>query len=113
MGILVPGQAEAAACAVYPSLRHLLDLRDGGWKFLPLVAAQLDGFRQWPDGWTDCVRVRHAGDALGLRMDRDHRITWEHAAGLGEVVRELLLLPPPGHRLAPRLARGHGPGLGR
>lgn len=112
-GLVVPGTTEAAAVAAYPPLQHLLDLLDGGWRFLPIVAAQLDGFRRWPDGWTDGIRVRHAGDALGIRTDRDQRIVWEFSGSLGEVVGELLLLPAPGHRLAPRLARGHGPQVGQ
>ncbi|GAB2991962.1 hypothetical protein GCM10027184_52550 [Saccharothrix stipae] len=83
-----------------------------GWRFLPIESGrdQIDGFRQWPGGWRDGVRFRDEGDALGLRMDRDTRITWECTGSLAEVVQELLLLPNPGSRLAPRLAKGHGPG---
>lgn len=111
-GLIIPGAAEAAIVAVYPPLRHLLDLVDGGWRFLPVRPGrdEIDGFRQWPGGWRDGVRFRDAGDALGIRTDRDTCIVWEFAGSLADVVQELLLLPHPGSRLAPRLAKGHGPG---
>ncbi|GAB2966639.1 hypothetical protein [Saccharothrix stipae] len=112
MKLIVPGAAEAAIVVLYPPLRYLFDLVDGGWRFLPVESGreQIDGFRLWPGGWRDGVRFRDVGDALGLRMDRDARITWECTGSLAEVVQELLLLPHPGSRLAPRLAKGHGPG---
>ncbi|MEU4803618.1 hypothetical protein [Actinosynnema sp. NPDC023587] len=65
------------------------------------MAAQLDGFRQWPGGWADGIRVRHAGEALGIRTDPDQRIVWEETGPFGEIAGGLLLLPAPGHRLAP------------
>jgi hypothetical protein len=67
---------------------------------------------KWADGWRDAIRIKDSGDALGLRLDGDHAITWEYAGALAEVVQELLLLPQPGSRLAPRLARGRGPSIG-
>lgn len=99
---------EAAIVAAYPVLRHLLDLRDGGWRFLPIEAGreQIDGFRDWGGGWRDGIRFRDPGDALGLRLDRDGAITWECTGSLAEVVQELLLLPEPGSRSAPRLTKG-------
>ncbi|RKT55679.1 hypothetical protein [Saccharothrix australiensis] len=114
MPLVIPGEAERLVLALYPELRHLLDLRGAGWRFLPPERgrAQVDGFRRWGGGWTDCVRIRSADDALGLRMDRDQRITWELSGSLAQVVPELLVLPHPDHRTAPRLARGRGPRLG-
>jgi hypothetical protein len=114
VNLVVPGDTDAAVVAAYPELQHLLDLRDGGWRFLPIEPGrnQIDGYRQWADGWRDAIRIKDSGDALGLRLDRDHAITWEYAGALAEVVQELLLLPQPGSRLAPRLARGRGPSIG-
>ncbi|MFE9747590.1 hypothetical protein ACFYOT_22030 [Saccharothrix saharensis] len=114
VNLIVPGDTDAAVVAAYPELRHLLDLRQGGWRFLPIEAgrSQIDGFRRWPDGWSDAIRIKDSGDALGLRLDRDHAITWEYAGALAEVVQELLLLPQPSSRLAPRLAKGKGPRVG-
>ncbi|MFD5831019.1 hypothetical protein [Lentzea sp. NPDC060358] len=111
MSLIVPGAADRAAVALYPTLQHLLDLRDGGWRFLPIEPGrdQLDGFRLWPGGWRDAIRLKSDSDALGLRLDPDNMITWELSGTLAEVVHELVLLPHPGDRLAPRLARGHGP----
>jgi hypothetical protein len=106
--LIIPGAAEAAIVQIYPVLRHLLDLRDGGWRFLPIEPGrdQIDGFRQWSGGWRDGVRFRDAGDASGIRTDRDNRIVWEYVGTLADVVQEFLLLPHPGSRLAPRLAKG-------
>jgi hypothetical protein len=112
--LIVPAVSEAEIVRAYPVLRHLLDLRNGGWRFLPIEVGrdQIDGFRQWPGGWRDAIRFKDSGDALGVRLDRDHAITWEYAGALADVVGELLLLPHPGSRLAPRLAKGRGPELG-
>ncbi|GGP51986.1 hypothetical protein [Saccharothrix coeruleofusca] len=112
-GLIVPGRAEAEIVRAYPPLRHLLYLRDAAWRFLPLQPGrdQIDGVRVWPDGWRDAIRFRDADDALGLRLDRDTAITWEHTGALADVVQELLALPHPRSRLAPRLAKGRGPEL--
>jgi hypothetical protein len=109
VSLIVPS---AAVVAIYPVLQHLLDLKDGGWQFLPMEWGQdfLDGFHRWPGGWTDSIRFKGEDDALGIRTDRDNAITWEFAGSLAEVVHEFLVLPHPGDRLAPRLARGSGPG---
>lgn len=110
MTALVPGTPEAAV-ERFPVLRPLLDLRGGGWQFLPYQEGQafLDGFRRWPGGWVDSIRFHDEGDALGIRVNSENEITWERTGTLAEIVGELLLLPSPSDRLAPRLARGHGP----
>ncbi|WP_112273588.1 hypothetical protein [Lentzea terrae] len=71
--------------------------------------AFLDGFHRWPGGWVDSIRFHDEDDALGIRVDRDNAIVWELTDALAMVVNELLLLPTPNHRLAPRLAKGKGP----
>lgn len=97
--------------ARYPVLQHLLDLKNGGWRFLPMWPGQdyLDGFRKWPGDWTDSIRCKAEDDALGIRTDRDNAIVWEYTGSLAEVVHEFMVLPHPGHRLAPQLAKGKGP----
>jgi hypothetical protein len=109
--LIVPGSPEAAAVELFPVLRPLLDLKGGGWKFLPYREGQtfLDGFRKWCGGWVDSIRFHDEGDALGIRVNADNEIVWEYSGTLAEVVGELMLLPHPGDRLAPRLARGRGP----
>lgn len=112
MTLIVPGSPEAVAVELFPILRPLLDLKGGGWKFLPYQEGQefLDGFREWRGGWVDSIRFHDEGDALGIRVDGDNAIVWELTDSLAVVVNELLLLPTPGDRLAPRLAKGRGPG---
>ncbi|MEU3649783.1 hypothetical protein AB0E59_40880 [Lentzea sp. NPDC034063] len=111
MTLIVPGSPEAVAVGLFPVVRPLLDLKGGGWTFLPYQEGQafLDGFHRWPGGWVDSIRFHDEGDALGIRVDRDNAIVWELTDSLAVVVNELLLLPTPEDRLAPRLARGTGP----
>jgi hypothetical protein len=103
--------SDREAVYAFPSIEYLLIIRDGGWRFLPQEDGrdQLDGFRPWPDGWRDGIRIRAATDALGIRTNPDHDVVWEHAGTLVDVVTELLALPTPGTTHAPRLIRGSGP----
>lgn len=119
----IPAQPLDAAQAMrlYPSLKSLALLCDAGWRFLPIEGdedtAVLEGFKRWPDGWRDCIRIREENDALGLRIrmsaDRHTRpvIVWEHSGSLADVVHRLMGLPTPGMRLAPALAIGTAPTL--
>lgn len=113
---------DAEAVKLFPSLQHLILLRDAGWKFLPVEDpgdpnAELDAVRIWPAGWRDCIRVRDEADALGLRIcvpaDKHTAptIVWERSGTLAEVVNELLVLPTPGTQLAPTLVIGTAPTL--
>ncbi|WNV83703.1 hypothetical protein [Umezawaea sp. Da 62-37] len=101
-----------AAVAEFPEIAMLLIVRDGGWRFLPQEPDrdQLDGFRQWPEGWRDGLRVRSGTDALGIRTNPDGDIVWERSGTLTDVVTELLSLPAPGDPSAPYLIIGSGPG---
>ncbi|GLZ29379.1 hypothetical protein Lesp02_15690 [Lentzea sp. NBRC 105346] len=102
---------DAAAVAAFPEIEMLLVIRDGGWKFLPPEPGrdQLDGFRTWPHGWRDGIRIRSATDALGIRMTPDQEIVWERTGTLTDVIGELLVLPAPDEPNAPRLVLGLGP----
>lgn len=111
---------DAEAVKLFPSLQHLILIREAGWKFLPIEDpgdpnAELDAARIWPAGWRDCIRVRDETDALGLRIrvapGEPAEIVWERGGTLAEVVLELLALPTPGSRLAPTLVIGSAPKL--
>ncbi len=111
----------AQAVWLYPCLKKLALLPDAGWRFLPIEGdektAVLEGFKAWPAGWRDCIRVREENDALGLRIrvpsDRhtSPEITWEYSGTLDEVCQELLALPAPETRHAPNLVIGSAPKL--
>lgn len=113
---------DAQALRLFPSLQHLIIIRDAGWKFFPVKDpgdpnAELDAAKIWPGGWRDCIRIRDESDALGLRI-RVHadqhtapEIVWEFGGTLPEVVHELLALPAPGAQLAPTLVIGTAPKL--
>lgn len=111
---------DAEAVRLFPSLQHLILIREAGWRFLPIEdpgdpKAELDAARIWPAGWRDCIRVRDETDALGLRIrilpNEPAAIVWEHSGTLADVVHELLTLPAPDSRLAPTLVIGAAPKL--
>ena len=110
---------DAEAVKLFPSLQHLILIREAGWQFLPIEDpgdpdAELDAASIWPGGWRDCIRVRNETDALGLRIrvvpGGPAEIVWERSGTLAEAVLELLALPTPGSRLAPTLVLGSAPG---
>jgi len=104
---------ERAAVLAFPEIELLLVIRDGGWRFLPQEPGreQLDGFRTWPQGWRDGIRIRSATEVLGIRTNPDNWVVWECTGTLVDVVTELLALPAPDEPNAPRLVLGHGPDL--
>ncbi|NGY59408.1 hypothetical protein G7043_10775 [Lentzea sp. NEAU-D13] len=110
--------SDAAAIRAFPALAGLIAIRDAGWTFVHRdvvagVPTQVDGYRVWPGDWIDAVRVRDEGDAMALRTDGDEPpgIVWERTGSLPHIVEELLSLPAPGDRLAPRLVVVTGPML--
>ena len=104
---------DTAAVLAFPEIEYLLIIRDGGWRFLPPESGveQLDGFRAWPRGWRDGIRIRSATDVLGIRTNADHEIVWESTGSITDVISGLLALPAPDEPNAPRLVLGHGPNL--
>lgn len=107
--------SDTAAIRAFPALAALLAIRDAGWTFVHRdvvagVPTQVDGYRVWPGGWIDAVRVRDEDDAMALRTDGDEPpgIVWERTGSLVRIVEELLSLPAPGDRLAPRLVVATG-----
>jgi hypothetical protein len=105
----------AAAFAEFPELSRLLDLRDGGWIFVPRrvdgEVDRLDAVRTWPDGTADAIMIKYVTDAAALRVDPDGGLVWMREGTLTEVADALLTLPPPGTPGAPRFVRGAAPPL--
>jgi hypothetical protein len=107
----------ALIVARYPELGRLVELEAAGWSFIHRLDGdgvdQVDAFREWPDGWMDCLRVRSATDVMALRSAGGDppAMTWERTGDLAEVVDALIGLPAPGERTAPRLVRGVAPQL--
>jgi hypothetical protein len=92
---------DAAALAAYPELQRLVDLRDVGWRFMPVSEdgelVELRGLRTWPDaGCADALRVRYSTEARGLRVDHAGTVVWQRDGTLGDVVEGLIGLPAPG-----------------
>lgn len=110
--------SDAATTARYPELGQVVLLRDAGWKFHHhTVAGELvavDAYKLWPGGWRDAISVRTSTEAVAVRIrladaGAPPEIVWERTGTLAEVVDELLVLPMPGVRTAPRLAIGYAP----
>jgi len=94
----------------YPELAHLITLRESGWRFMPVTTddgrpTEVDGFRAWPGGVTDGIRIYSATNVLGIRTTPTDPpgLVWERTGTLGQIVAGLLSLPAPGTPLAPRL----------
>jgi hypothetical protein len=93
---------DAAALAAYPELQRLIDLREAGWRFMPLTEGgelvELRGLRTWSGtGCADALRVRYSTDARGLRVDHTGAVIWQRDGTLGDVVDGLISLPAPGN----------------
>ena len=110
--------ADAAAVRDFPELAGLILLRNSGWLFFPPRTAdgeltEVDGFRDWPYGWIDAIRIRSRTDVMALRIDGHEPpgIVWEQTGNLTQVIDGLLSLPAPDDRSAPRLVRASAPVL--
>ncbi|ONI83738.1 hypothetical protein ALI22I_35370 [Saccharothrix sp. ALI-22-I] len=109
--------AAATAVRLFPELGRLAELEAAGWSFIHHRdgegVKQVDAFRSWPGGWLDCLRVRSATEAMGLRSNGGDPpgLLWERTGALAEVVEALIGLPAPGARTAPRLVLGTAPQL--
>jgi hypothetical protein len=110
--------SDEAAVRAFPALAGLVAIRDAGWQFVHQrvvdgVPTEVDGFRLYPDGWHDAIRVRGSTDAMALRADGDEPpgIVWERTGSLSDVVEGLLSLPAPTQRHAPRLVVASAPVL--
>ena len=83
-------EQQLAALLVYPELQRLIELRDAGWFFQPvLVDAELEllaGARLWPSGWSDALAIRSQTDSHGYRCDPTGGEVWHREGSLTEVV---------------------------
>ncbi|GAA3891966.1 hypothetical protein GCM10022243_66130 [Saccharothrix violaceirubra] len=110
--------SDEAAVRAFPALTGLVAIRDAGWRFVHHdvvdgIPARVDGYRLWPDGWHDALRVHGDSDAMALRADGDEPpgIVWERTGSLSDVVEGLMSLPAPTQRFAPRLVVASAPAL--
>jgi len=100
---------DAEHVALYPELRRLAELRDGGgWHFLhtesePGVVVLTQGVRVWPNEWTDVLGFLGQTDAQAKRATPDGEVVWEREGDLAYVVEGLIELPPPGDPHVPHL----------
>ena len=97
----------------YPELATLRSLVRAGWWFFPIhtedgVIAEHHGFRHWPGGWIDGIRIWSPTDVLGIRTapTQTPTVVWQRTGTLTEVVTGLLALPAPDDRLTSRLRGG-------
>jgi hypothetical protein len=105
---------EEQALRRFPELRELVTVREAGWKFR-LIGDREKGVEgivasRTQRQWTDALWIYDAHTIIGVRI-LDDRIgggtVWSKQDGtLPEVVTELLGLPDPDDRLAPRLVKG-------
>src|SRR5215470_7289762 len=106
----MPYPTKAELVVTYPETQYLLDLREAGWNFQP---HRIDGepvivgFRGWPT-YTDAIWIFDCTRCIGIRtLDNAPGIAggtvWTHESDLAAVIHEILALPEPGVRLAPRL----------
>ncbi|MCO1580610.1 hypothetical protein M8C13_33125 [Crossiella sp. SN42] len=94
-----------------PELVVLAALREAGWIFRPWVeAGQTLGLAgSFTDrDFTDAVFIADRDDARAVRLLADQPgakggVVWDCSGSLREVVAELMALPAPHTRLAPRL----------
>jgi hypothetical protein len=105
---------EEQALRRFPELRELVTLRQGGWKFR-LIGDREKGVEgivasHSQKQYTDALWIYDASTVIGVRI-LDDKIgggtVWSKDDGtLPEVVLELLGLPEPDDRLAPKLVKG-------
>lgn len=89
----------AAAEDGFPELGCLAWLTNASWAFVPAVAdgelVAIQGWRAWPNRWSDGIRILYVSEAMALRCDPAGWVTWRCEGTLVEVVNALLELPEP------------------
>lgn len=95
----------------FPELQELVTVREAGWCFRPILNGDHDlegivgSFSR--EQYTDALWIYDRTKVIGVRLlDEQYGggLVWKKESGdLQEVVQELLALPEPGQRLAPRL----------
>jgi hypothetical protein len=106
---------EEQALRRFPELRELVTLRQAGWTFRLIgdrergVEGVVASYSQRQ--WTDALWVFDQHTIVGVRVLDDRYgggTVWKKDGTLPEVVHELLGLPDPDDRLAPKLVKGTG-----
>lgn len=106
---------EEQALRRFPELRELVTLRQANWKFRLIgnrekgIEGVVASYSQ--KRYTDAVWIYDQGMVIGVRvLDEEYGggTVWSKEDGLPEVVTELLGLPDPDDRLAPKLVKGRG-----
>lgn len=106
--------AEAEALRLFPELKELVTIRRAGWVFRPVgnrEVQELVGIvgsltRQ---RYTDALWIYDRSTVIGVRVlqpEYGGGCVWRKDSGdLQEIVQELLALPEPDDRMAPRLVK--------
>lgn len=98
----------------FPELQALIDVKAAGWTFR-LIGSREQGVEGIVASYsqkqfTDAVWIYDQGTVVGVRILDEARgggTVWHKDSGtLPEIVHELLGLPDPDDRLAPRLVQG-------
>lgn len=110
-------KGQDAALAAYPDLQRLIDMRDAGWTFTLVDGsdgAEVKGLYVWrttTKPWGDMVQIRNIDDAAAVRLNPLREMVWGYEGTMSGAVNELLELPHPESRNAPKLAIGTLRGL--
>jgi hypothetical protein len=105
---------EAEALSLFPELRELITIRRVGWVFRPVgnrEAQDLVGIvgSYTRRRYTDALWIYDRTTVIGVRVlqaDYGGGCVWrKDDGGLVDVVQELLALPEPDDRLAPKLVK--------
>jgi hypothetical protein len=105
------------AVRTFPQLARLVEIKEAGWIFRPFPDenGMLVGLVDWhtEGDTTDALWVfgRDQCRAARVTLGYGGGVVWEYGGDLETSVDELLALPQPGERSAPRLVRRHAPGL--
>jgi hypothetical protein len=104
---------EEQALRRFPELRELVTVRQAGWKFRLIgdrdkgVEGIVASYSQ--KQFTDALWIWDVSTILGVRiLDEEYGggTVWQKDGSLSEIVHELLGLPDPDDRLAPKLVKG-------
>lgn len=110
----------AEAIHAYPELAQLAAIREAGWAFQPFADqhGELVGIVGWhsADEATDALWIFDRTDCRAVRLLTSEPgdpggIVWDYSGDLATCIGELLALPRPGERTAPRLVRACAPVL--
>ena len=100
-----------------PAIEPFMTLLKRRWKFLPefgtdgLLERFTGSFTWEVDGFVDALRVKGETDSAAIRMGRASGKVWEREGDALTILHQLVELPAPSDRRAPRLVIGSAPRL--